>query len=218
MLIGCRRMLHSRSIVRLENGDRHLLALVDAATGAAAALAGPHLVCHPGCTPCCVGPFPISQLDAWRLQGGLRVLDARDPLRASALRRRAAAQVDAQRAVFPGDAVGTFHDEGAGEEAFLASAAAVPCPALDPSTGTCDLYEWRPVACRTYGPPLRLGARDLPHCGLCFTAATADEIEAARQRLDVAALEQPMTDEVEAGTHRFGATTVAFAIACPPGR
>src|SRR5512146_2180364 len=32
-----------------------------------------------------------------------------------------------------------------------------PCPVLDPDTRTCDLYAWRPITCRTFGPPVRFG-------------------------------------------------------------
>jgi len=46
-----------------------------------------------------------------------------------------------------------------------------PCPALDPATGRCDLYGWRPLACRTMGPPVRIGGIDLPPCPFCFDAA-----------------------------------------------
>ena len=46
--------------------------------------------------------------------------------------------------------------------------------------------------------------------------ARPDEVEAARQALDITDLQHPMTDEVEADTLRFGTTTVALAIARPP--
>lgn len=29
--------------------------------------------------------------------------------------------------------------------------ASLVCPLLNPTTGACEVYAWRPVACRTYG-------------------------------------------------------------------
>ena len=55
----------------LKEDDRRLLALVDAVTGLGAVASGDHLACHTGCSPCCFGPFAITQLDAWRLQDGV---------------------------------------------------------------------------------------------------------------------------------------------------
>src|SRR5690242_261004 len=45
-------------------GDRAFIQIVDAATAEAARRSGPWLACRPGCTQCCIGPFPITQLDA----------------------------------------------------------------------------------------------------------------------------------------------------------
>lgn len=143
---------------------------------------------------------------------------ALDPDRAAAVRERAARDVVTQSPWFPGDADGTFEDDEARAEAFCARFDEVPCPVLDPVAGTCDLYEYRPIPCRTYGPPMRVGNQEVPHCHLCFTTARPEQIDAARQTLDVADLEHPMTDEVEAETQRFGMTTVAFAIASPPAK
>ena len=33
------------------------------------------------------------------------------------------------------------------------------CPALDPATGRCDVYAWRPMTCRVFGPPVRASRR-----------------------------------------------------------
>ena len=38
----------------------------------------------------------------------------------------------------------------------------VPCPALDPETGGCDLYAARPITCRTFGLTLRYDAARIP--------------------------------------------------------
>ena len=195
----------------LQAGDRRLLALVDAALDRARAAAGTHLVCQSGCTPCCFGPFAITQLDAWRLREGVRELAETKPEIAAAVRDRAAAAVARQAPAFGAGQAGIFATE-AEEERFYETFASDPCPALDPDSGTCTVYAWRPVACRTYGPPVRIGGDDLPPCPLCFKGAASTEIEAARQTIDVAHVEGPLTDRVEQETGRRGMTTIAFAI------
>ena len=127
------------------------------------------------------------------------------------MRDRVARAVAAQAPYFPGDAEGTF-DDAASEDAFCERFEEAPCPALDPLTGTCDLYDCPPDRLPHLGPPLRVGDEDVPPCALWFTSAAPAEVERARQALDIAHLEHPMTDEVEADTLRFGATTVAFAL------
>ncbi len=196
----------------LKAEDRRLLTLVEAATGRARAAAGTHLACESGCTPCCFGPFAITQLDAWRLREGLRALAETEPDRAAAVRGRAAAAVARQAPAFGGGDAGLFATE-AEEERFYEAFASEPCPALDPDSGACTVYAWRPVACRTYGPPVRLGGDDLPPCPLCFKGAAAEEIEAARETIDVGRVEDPLTERLERETGRRGMTTVAFAIA-----
>ncbi len=196
----------------LKAEDRRLLTLVDAALDRAREAAGPHLVCQSGCTPCCFGPFAITQLDAWRLREGLRALAETEPGRAAAVRLRAAAAVARQAPAFGAGRAGVFATE-AEEERFYETFASDPCPALDPNSGACTVYAWRPVACRTYGPPVRIGGDDLPPCPLCFKGAAREEVEAARQTIDVGQVEDPLTDRVERATGRLGMTTIAFAIA-----
>ena len=64
---------------------------------------GGWLVCRVGCTQCCVGPFPISQVDARRLRHGLIELEALDPERGSRVRERARQSVARISSDFPGD-------------------------------------------------------------------------------------------------------------------
>ena len=199
----------------LKVGDRRLLALVEAATDRARAAAGAHLVCRTGCTPCCFGPFAVTQLDAWRLRNGLRALAETDPEGAGAVRRRAAAAVARQAPAFAAGRAGIFATEEE-EERFYEMFASDPCPALDPDSGACTVYAGRPIACRTYGPPVRRGGDDLPPCPLCFKGAAGEEVEAARQTIDTGHVEDPLTGQVEEETGRRGMTTIAFAIAGQP--
>ena len=201
----------------LGRGDRRLLALVDAALDRARAAANHHLVCRSGCTPCCFGPFAITQLDAWRLREGLRALAETEPDRAAAVRQRAAATVARQAPAFGAGSVGVFATE-AEEEKFYETFASDPCPALDPDSGACSVYAWRPVACRTYGPPVRIDGDDLPPCPLCFKGAAGTAVEAARQTIDVAHAEDQLINRIEQERERRGMTTIAFAIADAPPR
>jgi Fe-S-cluster containining protein len=167
------------------SGDEALIRMVDAALAEAARKSGPWLVCRPGCTGCCMGPFPITQLDARRLREGLAELERRDQQRAARVRERAR------------QAAATDDD---------------PCPALDPSTGTCDLYAARPITCRVFGPPVRYGSDAVGICELCFQGASDEEIAACGVEIDPRGLESQLSNEVEESTGVRGETSVAFAL------
>jgi Fe-S-cluster containining protein len=195
--------------------DADLVQIVDASLSEAALRAGPHLVCRPGCTPCCYGAFRINALDAARLRAGMNQLRAADPSAAQAIETRARAWLTEHGSAFPGDAatgiLGTSEED---EEQFENFANDAPCPALDLSTGLCSVYTWRPMTCRVFGPPIKTedenGMEALGHCELCFIAATPAE---------VAACEMPVPHALEAelvsklGSH--AETIVAFALLPP---
>src|ERR1700719_3063891 len=127
--------------MRLDSADSTLIQIVDAALAEAARKSGQWLVCRLGCTQCCIGPFPISQLDARRLRGGLAELEARDPERGALVRERARRSVARIWSSSPGDpATGRLAENREAEEEFASFADDEPCPALDPETGACDLY------------------------------------------------------------------------------
>lgn len=200
----------------IPRGDVKLLRIIDRAVAEAASRAGTHLVCRPGCTPCCFGPFPITPIDAWRLRRGLAELAETDPERARAVTERARRDWAAQSPVFPGDrARGVFDADETAEDAFCAAFEREPCPALDPEAGTCDLYAARPASCRTFGPPMRIYGEDLPSCSICFTTASPAEVEHARATLHVTDLEDALIDEL---TRRGdgGDTIVAAVLAEAP--
>jgi Fe-S-cluster containining protein len=108
-----------------------------------------------------MGPFPISEADAERLRRGLAELA---PTQAARVRARA-------------ERYGEGDDE--------------PCPALDPDTGACELYAWRPITCRVFGPPVRSGSDAIGMCELCFEGASDEEIAACAVEIDPALMEQP---------------------------
>ena len=100
--------------------DRELVQIVDAAMAEAARLSGPWVVCRPGCAECCLGPFPITQLDARRLRNGLAQLELHDPLRAARVRLRAHEAL-ARRPDFPGDRTsGILGEDEESEDRFAA--------------------------------------------------------------------------------------------------
>ena len=196
----------------LAAGDRELVQIVDAALADAARRAGAWLVCRLGCTQCCYGAFAISELDALRLGAGMAALRGSKPALAAEIERRARAWIDEHGAGFPGDRqAGRLGDSGAERERFEEYANEAACPALDPATGRCDVYEWRPMTCRVFGPPIRMddgsGAEALAHCELCFTGATAGQVAACEMPVPHE-FEEKLLDEIPVK----GETVVAFAL------
>jgi Fe-S-cluster containining protein len=198
----------------LPTGDAQLIQIVDAAVADAARRSGPMLLCGPGCTQCCIGVFPISQLDAVRLRTGLITLQEHDPQRAATVRERAQQSISRLTPEFPGDPQTGILDETRADLEDFANEE--PCPALDPATGLCDLYTARPMTCRVFGPPLRVedssGHAGLGVCELCFHGATEEQIAACEVRLDTEELETALTTEAERTGNRSGNTIVAFAL------
>ncbi|WHZ24191.1 MAG: hypothetical protein OJF47_003303 [Nitrospira sp.] len=117
---------------------------------AQAALLGA-IPCHRGCCRCCIGIFPITRLDALELQRGLVALPKIDR---DAIITRAHAQVSALEAVYPTlktvPAVDGWDD--CTIDAVAERFANLPCPALAPD-GSCEVYTFRPLTCRTMGIP-----------------------------------------------------------------
>jgi Fe-S-cluster containining protein len=193
-------------------GEARLIQILDASLADAADRAGDLLACRIGCTQCCHGAFAINALDAARLREGMSSLRATSPELASVIELRARAWIAEHGPAFPGNPetgmLGTSENDQAGFEEFANDAA---CPALDPATGRCDVYQWRPMTCRVFGPPVRSenenGAEGLGYCELCFIGATPEQI---------AACEMSGPHELEAEllekTGSKSETVVAFAL------
>ena len=190
-------------------GDTELVQILDAALAEAARRAGAWLACRPGCTQCCHGAFAINALDAERLRAGMESLRATEAKTAAAIEERAAAWLAQYGAEFPGDAeTGVLGDSDKDQARFESFADDAPCPALNPATGLCDVYAWRPMTCRVFGPPTRAeegGA--LGCCELCFNGASDAEIAACEMPVPHA-LEAQLLDEVGGR----GETVVAYAL------
>lgn len=197
---------------RLPGGDGALIQIVDAALAEAARRSGDWLACRPGCTQCCVGVFAINQLDALRLQRGLADLEKTDSHKARRIRQRARESVRRLSAEFPGNTKTGVLDEGAGaEERFAEFANDEPCPVLDPTTGLCDLYDARPMTCRTFGPPVR-SEGGLGVCELCFHGASDEQIAACEMVADPDDLEAQLLEKLERTAGPRGRTVVAFCV------
>ncbi|HEY1743567.1 MAG TPA: YkgJ family cysteine cluster protein [Granulicella sp.] len=187
-----------------------LFPILDSALADTTARSGAWLACKPGCHQCCVGVFPISQLDAETLRAGLA---AADTVTAHRIRVRAAAARERLSGDFPGDpATGLLFTDPHHEEAFDDFANDEPCPVLDPVTGTCDLYASRPVQCRTFGPPVRNEDNGLGVCELCFVAAPESEVLRCEMDQSWRPLEEKQIAEAEQRTGLHGPTIIAFAL------
>jgi Fe-S-cluster containining protein len=104
-------------------------------------------------------------------------------------------------------------DEGdEGERCFADFGNDERCPALDPATGLCELYEARPMTCRVFGPPVRT-EDGLGVCELCFQGATDEEIAACEMKPDPDDLESTLLHDLEGTTGARGETIVAFCLA-----
>jgi Fe-S-cluster containining protein len=197
---------------RLPTGDGALIQIVDAALADATRRSGEWLTCRPGCTQCCVGAFAINQLDAARLQQGLAHLEKTDPQRAGRIRERARDSVRRLSVDFPGNAKTGVLDEGPeADECFAEFANDEVCPVLNPETGLCELYDARPMTCRTFGPPLRSDG-GLGVCELCFHGATDEQIAACEMVVDPGDLESTLIEKVEKTRGPRGRTSVAFCV------
>jgi Fe-S-cluster containining protein len=190
-----------------------LVQIVTAAMADATRRSGEWLKCRPGCSQCCVGVFPIRWQDADRLRDGLVALSEADPERAARVRARTASALARLDPWFPGDvATGVLGESY--EEAILFEEFAnnEPCPALDLDHGTCDLYESRPILCRTFGPPMRTEENNLATCELCYIEASTEEIERCELDPAIPGLEEASNAAYEAATGQRGETLIAYAL------
>ena len=105
-------------------------------------------------------------------------------------------------------------DVVSGRDAFFARFSRRACPVLDRETGRCQLYAARPLTCRTFGPPVHLGGRDLEACEPCFHGG-AEAQAGCRVPLDAEGEEDALLDRLEEREGDRGETTVAYALARP---
>lgn len=146
------------------------------------------------------------------MRRGLEELKKDQPARAERVRTRAREAVARLAPTFPGDAVtGVLDESEDGERRFADFANDEPCPALDPETGNCELYESRPMTCRVFGPPIR-SEEGLGVCDLCFQGAPVEEIAACELKADPDDLESALLSELEQRTGKKGNTIIAWCL------
>ncbi|MGA3034336.1 MAG: YkgJ family cysteine cluster protein [Terracidiphilus sp.] len=196
--------------------DAELVQIVDLALADAARRAGSFLACRIGCTQCCHGAFAINAPDAARLRDGMAALRTNNPALAADLERRARSWLAEYGGGFPGDpATGVLGTSAADQARFEDFANDAPCPALDPVTGRCDVYAWRPMTCRVFVPPVRSADTDgnegLGHCELCFIGATPEQVAACEMPVPHE-LEAELVNEIGGEIGSPAETIVAFAL------
>jgi Fe-S-cluster containining protein len=198
------------ALMQLPARDAELVQIVDAALADAARRAGEFLVCRVGCTQCCYGAFAINALDAARLREGMKELWANDAGLAAKIESRAQTWLEDYGGDFPGNReTGVLGKSAEDEARFADFANDAPCPALDETTGRCDVYAWRPMTCRVFGPPVHTegedGSEGLGHCELCFVGATAEQVAECEMVV-------PQEMEAELVRNECEETVVAFAL------
>jgi Fe-S-cluster containining protein len=195
--------------MRLPSGDSLLVQIMDDAFTEASQHAGERLVCRQGCTQCCHGAFVVNPLDVLRLRSGMDMLRATDPALAAEIEHRAQMWVIEHEASFPGDPqTGVLGTSDFDRERFEGFANEAPCPALDTESGRCDLYASRPLTCRIFGPPVRMGdGNALAHCELCFVGASEEDVAACEMTVPFD-LETELLEEIPSNSE----TVVAFAL------
>lgn len=190
-----------------------LIQIVAAAMNDVTVRSGDWLKCKPGCSQCCIGVFPIGWQDADRIRDGLIGLCDVDPERAARVKARTAEALARLDPWFPGDVktgvLGESYEEAILFEEF---ANHEPCPALDLEHGTCDLYESRPILCRTFGPPMRTEENNLATCELCYIGVSTEEIERCELDPAIPGLEEASNAAYEAETGMRGETLIAYAL------
>lgn len=198
--------------------DYELIQIMDAELARVTRISGSWLACKPGCTQCCHGAFAINALDTARLRTGMESLRLTNPTLASSIETRNQSWLSEFASSFPGNnKTGVLGTSEAEREAFENFANEAPCPALDPATGLCDVYDSRPMTCRVFGPPVRVepadpantapDQKDLACCELCFIGAPEQAI-AACELYPPHALESEILTELGSNAE----TVVAFAL------
>lgn len=107
--------------------------------------------CARGCSHCCIGLFPVTILDRQQIRRGLRLLCAEER---QTIMRRARAQATLMEADVPELAHDPSIDRWTDRDIDLLVERyrAWPCPALH-ADGSCGVYAYRPLTCRSMGIP-----------------------------------------------------------------
>ncbi len=121
------------------------------------------MACKPGCNDCCNVYYELSLIEAFYLSGMFRegLLPAKRA-QVLAIAKSVEPEFEKCRAMFHG-----LTEKGSASPRQLEDAASrlnIRCPLNE--EGLCVLYDHRPVTCRLYGTPQRIGDR-VVSCPLC---------------------------------------------------
>jgi Fe-S-cluster containining protein len=107
--------------------------------------------CRQGCNRCCIGSFPVTLLDRAEIRRGLRAVPEE---RRRGIHEAAARQVATVEAWIPRLAEERRLDHYSDRELddIANRCGDLPCPALA-EDGSCGIYAFRPLACRSMGIP-----------------------------------------------------------------
>lgn len=129
-----------------------------------------NLQCGRGCSFCCYGLFAVGAADIAVIDEGLQKLH---PMRRKRIIERA------KEVIATTNHPNLRDCSSAESNLFFERTASTPCPNLS-DAGECMIYEHRPLACRTFGLPLRDGDRYIGDiCDLNFTIASKGEKDSA---------------------------------------
>jgi Fe-S-cluster containining protein len=170
----------------LEEHIRRYLELVERADNLFATVQqsyGDLMACRPGCDECCHVYYELSLIEAFYLNG-MFSQEVSGKVREKALFRAEKALPKFNRA--RADLARIASQAGTNTHTVENSAAAVriPCPLNE--QGTCVLYKHRPITCRLYGTPQKIGQRvvSCPNCSF--------EAGRSYQTVDVAAIQEEL--------------------------
>jgi Fe-S-cluster containining protein len=142
---------------------KSILQRADAFFGSVTKSQPQNLQCGRGCSLCCYGLFEIGSGDVPVIAEGLAKLQ---PARRRKIIRKAQEIIDAN------DHPNLRECDPIDKESFFDRTASVACPNLSDS-GECQIYDSRPLVCRTFGLPLRNAEEYIGDvCELNFTEAS----------------------------------------------
>jgi Fe-S-cluster containining protein len=150
---------------------RKILERADAHFGSVIETQPQNLQCGAGCSLCCYGLFEIGSGDVPVIAEGLEKMHP--ARRKKVIKRALEIETINLRECSPEE-----------KEAYFDRTQSTPCPNLD-EKGLCQMYEHRPLVCRTFGLPLREGRKYLGDvCELNFTKSTKPQRLAAAWDLE----------------------------------
>ena len=148
------------------------------------------LPCSQGCSHCCVGIFPVTVLDRQEIQRGLRILSSEER---QGIVQRAIEQTRLIETSAPQLAHSHFIDGWQDRETdiLVEQYRQLPCPGLR-TDGSCGVYAFRPLTCRSMGIPQEVDGLVYGACAVQASVPIVRLSQSLRQEDDAL-----MTEEAE---------------------